>query len=82
TFMGKPSVNRGKITSINRKLPTQQTAKHIPRKHNSRQTEPISRSDLVHGLEADVRKIAMYVRFADEDETALAVLALGAMTAH
>ncbi|WP_372575201.1 hypothetical protein, partial [Ruegeria jejuensis] len=44
---GKPSVNRGKITSINRKLPTQQTAKHIPRKHNSRQTEPISRSDLV-----------------------------------
>jgi hypothetical protein len=39
-FMGKPSVNRGKITSINSKLPTSQPAKQIPNMRNHRQKRP------------------------------------------
>jgi len=47
--MGKPSVNRGKITSTNSTHPTSKIAKQNPLQRNARDTEPLSRSDLVLG---------------------------------
>jgi hypothetical protein len=39
-FMGKPSVNRGKITSTNSTHPTSQNAKHIPTQRYTRNKRP------------------------------------------
>ncbi len=48
-FMGKPSVNRGKITSTNSTLPTPKPAQQILIQCNARHTAPLSRSDFVPG---------------------------------
>jgi len=48
--MAKPSVNRGKITSINSTHPTPKPAQQIRVQRNARQAEPLSQSDLVLGL--------------------------------
>jgi len=39
-FMGKSSVNQGKITSTNSTHPTSKTAQHIPNQHNARHKRP------------------------------------------
>jgi hypothetical protein len=41
-FMGKPSVNRGKITSTNSTHPTSQNAKQIPDQHNAQNKRNIA----------------------------------------
>jgi hypothetical protein len=41
-FMGIPSVNRGKITSIDSTHPTSQIAKQIPAQRNARNVRPIA----------------------------------------
>jgi hypothetical protein len=39
-FMGKPSINRGKITSTNSTHPTSQKAKQIPPQRYTRNKRP------------------------------------------
>jgi hypothetical protein len=39
-FMGKPSINRGKITSINSTHPTSQIAKQITPQRNAQNKRP------------------------------------------
>jgi len=39
-FMGKPSINRGKITSTNSTHPTSQIAKQIPPQRNAQNKRP------------------------------------------
>ena len=46
-FMGKPSVNRGKITSTNSTHPTPKPAQQISIQLNASHTAPLSQSDLV-----------------------------------
>jgi hypothetical protein len=41
-FMGKPSVNRGKITSTDNTHPTSQNAKQIPDQHNAQNKRHIA----------------------------------------
>jgi len=41
-FMGRPSVNRGKITSTNSTHPTSQNAKQIPTQRNAQNKRPIA----------------------------------------
>ena len=59
--MGKPSVNRGKITSTNSTHPTPKTAKQTPVQRNDRHSEPLSRSDLVLEPKADAVHGALIV---------------------
>jgi hypothetical protein len=54
-FMGKPSVNRGKITSTNSTHPTSQNAKQIPDQHNAQNKRHIAErfsawADISEGL--------------------------------
>jgi hypothetical protein len=42
-FMGKPSVNRGKITSTDNTHPTSQNAKQIPDQHNAQNKRHIAK---------------------------------------
>ena len=57
---GKPSVNRGKITSTNSTHPTSKIAKQNPLQRNARHTEPLSRSDLVHAQRAEFAKFGPF----------------------
>jgi len=52
-------VNRGKITSTNSTHPTSKIAKQNPLQRNARDTEPLSRSDLVHAQKAEFAKFPL-----------------------
>ena len=54
-FMGKPSVNRGKITSTNSTHPTPKPAQQISIQLNASHTAPLSQSDLVLQPFYDIR---------------------------
>jgi hypothetical protein len=54
--MGKPSVNRGKITSINSTPPTPKPAQQITIHSDARHAAPLSRSDFVRERFSDARK--------------------------
>jgi hypothetical protein len=66
-FTGKPSVNRGKITSTNSTHPTPKPAQQIPIQLNACHQAPLSQSDLVLVSTADLAHDPANVRKPQEE---------------